>query len=139
MPPVGEVDGGGEVLVGAVGVTSGCVRARHEVLREMRVLVAGREVDGCLPTLGVRSDPCSVGHEEVVTHVPRRAVEFDERSGCERGSETDDVGAGDRDAAERVGAGRECRENPLGDREACLLYTSPSPRDLSTSRMPSSA
>ena len=24
-------------------------------------------------------------------------------------------------------------------REACLLYTSPSPRDLSTSRMPSSA
>ena len=27
-------------------------------------------------------------------------------------------------------------ENPL---ETCLLYTSPSPRDLSTSRMPSSA
>ena len=26
-----------------------------------------------------------------------------------------------------------------GDFEACLLYTSPSPRDLSTSRMPSSA
>ena len=26
-----------------------------------------------------------------------------------------------------------------GDRETCLLYTSPSPRDLSTSRMPSSA
>ena len=25
------------------------------------------------------------------------------------------------------------------DRKACLLYTSPSPRDLSTSRMPSSA
>ena len=25
------------------------------------------------------------------------------------------------------------------DRQACLLYTSPSPRDLSTSRMPSSA
>ena len=25
------------------------------------------------------------------------------------------------------------------DRENCLLYTSPSPRDLSTSRMPSSA
>ena len=34
--------------------------------------------------------------------------------------------------------------NPLGaegsiDTNACLLYTSPSPRDLSTSRMPSSA
>ena len=26
-----------------------------------------------------------------------------------------------------------------GDTMACLLYTSPSPRDLSTSRMPSSA
>ena len=29
-------------------------------------------------------------------------------------------------------------ESHLG-RESCLLYTSPSPRDLSTSRMPSSA
>ena len=29
--------------------------------------------------------------------------------------------------------------SPLRDPEACLLYTSPSPRDLSTSRMPSSA
>ena len=30
---------------------------------------------------------------------------------------------------------------PVSDREciSCLLYTSPSPRDLSTSRMPSSA
>ena len=28
---------------------------------------------------------------------------------------------------------------PLGDNKDCLLYTSPSPRDLSTSRMPSSA
>ena len=27
----------------------------------------------------------------------------------------------------------------LTDNESCLLYTSPSPRDLSTSRMPSSA
>ena len=27
----------------------------------------------------------------------------------------------------------------LGGGERCLLYTSPSPRDLSTSRMPSSA
>ena len=30
-------------------------------------------------------------------------------------------------------------EAHLGEAEACLLYTSPSPRDLSTSRMPSSA
>ena len=28
---------------------------------------------------------------------------------------------------------------PRGPSETCLLYTSPSPRDLSTSRMPSSA
>ena len=33
----------------------------------------------------------------------------------------------------------EKRETGLGDRGTCLLYTSPSPRDLSTSRMPSSA
>ena len=30
-------------------------------------------------------------------------------------------------------------EQQVGLRGACLLYTSPSPRDLSTSRMPSSA
>ena len=29
--------------------------------------------------------------------------------------------------------------NSAGELEGCLLYTSPSPRDLSTSRMPSSA
>ena len=32
---------------------------------------------------------------------------------------------------------RKTQENPQGS--ICLLYTSPSPRDLSTSRMPSSA
>ena len=35
------------------------------------------------------------------------------------------------------------KKNPAGDEskvfDICLLYTSPSPRDLSTSRMPSSA
>ena len=30
-------------------------------------------------------------------------------------------------------------ENDISKAESCLLYTSPSPRDLSTSRMPSSA
>ena len=36
--------------------------------------------------------------------------------------------------------GMETSEKTLGDvMKACLLYTSPSPRDLSTSRMPSSA
>ena len=34
----------------------------------------------------------------------------------------------------------ELADQVIGDRDAfCLLYTSPSPRDLSTSRMPSSA
>ena len=41
-----------------------------------------------------------------------------------------------RDIAERT-AGREAARGPRSLR--CLLYTSPSPRDLSTSRMPSSA
>ena len=31
------------------------------------------------------------------------------------------------------------KDGHLGDSITCLLYTSPSPRDLSTSRMPSSA
>ena len=31
------------------------------------------------------------------------------------------------------------RDSAIGQELACLLYTSPSPRDLSTSRMPSSA
>ena len=31
------------------------------------------------------------------------------------------------------------REKMIGQSIGCLLYTSPSPRDLSTSRMPSSA
>ena len=37
--------------------------------------------------------------------------------------------------------GRKYMESQLGDSitTTCLLYTSPSPRDLSTSRMPSSA
>ena len=40
--------------------------------------------------------------------------------------------------AEQIGA--ECEETWLvGQDKDCLLYTSPSPRDLSTSRMPSSA
>ena len=39
-----------------------------------------------------------------------------------------------------VGCGLgEASSDSDSSREACLLYTSPSPRDLSTSRMPSSA
>ena len=37
-------------------------------------------------------------------------------------------------------AGEQLRTMPWGEQgPGCLLYTSPSPRDLSTSRMPSSA
>ena len=39
----------------------------------------------------------------------------------------------------RYKAGARLREEPWRDYYDCLLYTSPSPRDLSTSRMPSSA
>ena len=46
------------------------------------------------------------------------------------------LGGGDKmDIGSLVGG---LKEKGLGD-VACLLYTSPSPRDLSTSRMPSSA
>ena len=37
------------------------------------------------------------------------------------------------------GARNKGRETQMSDAYDCLLYTSPSPRDLSTSRMPSSA
>ena len=38
-----------------------------------------------------------------------------------------------------VGMGKKSQELKVGYWGNCLLYTSPSPRDLSTSRMPSSA
>ena len=41
--------------------------------------------------------------------------------------------------AAKYTATREQFGQPIGAFQACLLYTSPSPRDLSTSRMPSSA
>ena len=49
-----------------------------------------------------------------------------------------------KEAQDFVGGMVECITWPNGDllivnEEGCLLYTSPSPRDLSTSRMPSSA
>ena len=40
---------------------------------------------------------------------------------------------------EIVEAQQETLEEQVGPDDICLLYTSPSPRDLSTSRMPSSA
>ena len=42
-------------------------------------------------------------------------------------------------ADHRAPEGKEVRVPYRGPLEVCLLYTSPSPRDLSTSRMPSSA
>jgi len=40
---------------------------------------------------------------------------------------------------ERVSNRTNCRSFYKARQKSCLLYTSPSPRDLSTSRMPSSA
>ena len=44
-----------------------------------------------------------------------------------------------RGAARRVDATRDGCERVLAELQACLLYTSPSPRDKRQSRMPSSA
>ena len=46
-----------------------------------------------------------------------------------------------RDLCHKAGIDPEKKARDLSDEElsSCLLYTSPSPRDLSTSRMPSSA
>ena len=43
------------------------------------------------------------------------------------------------DAAEVLFKPTKCEVEQFRPSKACLLYTSPSPRDLSTSRMPSSA
>ena len=49
------------------------------------------------------------------------------------------VGRGTGDTAQLFLAGRSLGFGVIGLSLFCLLYTSPSPRDLSTSRMPSSA
>ena len=56
-------------------------------------------------------------HDAQITHTAYRGVEYDTR--CVESKETH---------------GTFCYRG-----KTCLLYTSPSPRDLSTSRMPSSA
>ena len=43
------------------------------------------------------------------------------------------------DTCEKLKQSPDIKEFYLGMKDSCLLYTSPSPRDLSTSRMPSSA
>ena len=43
------------------------------------------------------------------------------------------------DAGYQVADHHKSKEAKCGEGKCCLLYTSPSPRDLSTSRMPSSA
>ena len=62
-----------------------------------------------------------------------------------RGHEADGFFLGISAGVEDVGSiaalvhGTTVGTNALLERKGCLLYTSPSPRDLSTSRMPSSA
>ena len=64
-----------------------------------------------------------------------RAIAMDATDGLTRGMPVEDTG---RPIAMPVGDVIKGRLfNVVG--QACLLYTSPSPRDLSTSRMPSSA
>ena len=63
------------------------------------------------------------GHAELFSHLRTLgalAQATQQRIHLREGNETGAVGVGDQD-------------------QTCLLYTSPSPRDLSTSRMPSSA
>ena len=55
-----------------------------------------------------------------------------------------EAGTGSIDAAKYMAKKLICKKDnapcmSCGDCKSCLLYTSPSPRDLSTSRMPSSA
>ena len=64
-------------------------------------------------------------------------------NGSDYGGSTTDLHIGYEGNVDRLGyylqAGPAIVSPDGGDANTCLLYTSPSPRDLSTSRMPSSA
>ena len=61
--------------------------------------------------------------------------DVEEISTGEKEEETSAAASTKKKAKARIGE----REKIVDDGHSCLLYTSPSPRDLSTSRMPSSA
>ena len=54
-------------------------------------------------------------------------------------AEVDALVAGEASGANKASAEPQCDERELARIETCLLYTSPSPRDGTSSRMPSSA
>ena len=59
---------------------------------------------------------------------------------CSESSPTSDPAFESASPSAKASSKPSCGENEVGcDRDTCLLYTSPSPRDLQGSRMPSSA
>ena len=80
--------------------------------------------------------------EEISSKVKKIVADhlgIDEAKVQDDSSFIDDLGADSLDTVELVMAFEEEFGSEISDSEACLLYTSPSPRDGLLSRMPSSA
>ena len=79
-------------------------------------------------------------HEALLLPFEQAMTRIDSTTGEYHDTSAHFVWIGDRTRQLDGGHVEFCRgiENPIGIK-CCLLYTSPSPRDLSTSRMPSSA
>ena len=95
---------------------------------------------GAVSTLGTQTASIGIGGY-IVTGVTAVVEQYDGSSWSEVGdlnsARSSSYGNGP-SAAAYVASGFNPPNN-LTNTETCLLYTSPSPRDLSTSRMPSSA
>ena len=87
-------------------------------------------------------EPCSPSCNPVEQNLPDESKNATaEKADAEKA--TAEKAAAEKAAAEKAAAEREVAEKEAAEKEAekaaCLLYTSPSPRDATLSRMPSSA
>ena len=123
-----------QVLItgGATGI--GAVTAQVFLEKGYRVFVTVHQTAAALP--GVTAIPCDITDPTAVEQLFAAVGEVDvlvNNAGVSLIRQVQDTTPEDYDAL----MGVNCKGVFLCSR--CLLYTSPSPRDLSTSRMPSSA
>ena len=138
----------------------------HGPLRELELEISGmtcascvgrierklRKIDGVDPAVNLALEsatvkvPQNVPDEQIVDTVHRAGYEARITGGAQQSAPASQrrTGTGGPDAAQGTtathGSGAPSgTSRPGTGPEPCLLYTSPSPRDLSTSRMPSSA
>ena len=121
----------------------------HDELKQVSVFT-GRAVltKGTMILRGarieIRQDPDGYQFGTILPEPNKRAFFRQKREGVDEFMEGEGLrieydGRADRVKLIDQAEVRRYRGAVLGDQMTCLLYTSPSPRDLSTSRMPSSA